>query len=287
MKEDDGPEVKFTSRALFYDSNFVENYRSQLGDMLNDNVYFYSTACFADWLNGDAPQSGPPQVMPTNLLQPTYVRNVPQEWTRIGNTINVLKMEINLLITANILRNNNQNIPMPATATQPESIMILQSPPVQGGEAYATRRGKSATDAYIRTTYRVMVIKDLKVNQQQTEIGWDTVMQQGSDPGSTNGGSMGGIMSYIKPEEWGRFEVLSDETVELNAQNPQKILTYSLNNKDIGHVRYTSSDSLAPSNIGIHVIWCALTMGAGFEGTFRAVDVSPPVLTRGLWFVDE
>lgn len=286
-KQNDGPEVKFTSRALYYGFQFKEVQRNQLGHQPHDNIYFYSTGCKAEWMNGDAPQTGPPQTMPTNLLLPTYVTFTPTDWSRIGNKINVVKMEINLLLTANYLTNNNQAIPIPVEPSGPSTIMILQSPPFQGGEAYATEFQQSSTSVYIRTTYRVMVIKDLKVNQNRTEVNWADVMQQETDPGSTNGGSMGGIMSYMKPSEWNRFEVLADETVELNAQNPQKIVTYTLGNKEVGSVRYTSTDALAPSNIGIHVIWCAQSVGVGYRGSFRVVNPTSPVLTRGLWFVDE
>lgn len=287
MRNDDGPDVKFSTRAITYDSEIRENYKQQFGDLNTDNIYFYNTASFAEWLNGDAPQVGPMQIMPTNLLMPSYVTDTPRSWSRIGNKINVQKMEINILITANSTRLTNQSIPIPATAGGPSTFMQLTSPPQQGGETYSTQYQMTSTLSYLRTTYRVMVIKDLKANNNVTTLGWHNVMVQEQDPGSTNGGSVGGIMSFVKPEEWGRFEVLEDEIIELSSTNPQKVVTYSLGAKDVGKVRYMSSDALAATNVGIHVIWCAMTNGVAFQGIGRVVTVTPPTLTRGLWWTDE
>lgn len=287
MGSDDGPEVKFSTRALIYASEYKENFRSQMGSMYIDNIYFYNKGGYVEWLNGDAPQVGPLLPIPTNLLVPSYVTQTPQGWSRMGNKINVQKMEINILLTANVARLTNQSIPIPTTAGGPSTFMQLTSPPQQGGESYSTQFQNTATSSYLRTTYRIMVIKDLKANNPTTTVEWDDVMVQERDPGVNTGGSVGGIMSFMKPEEWGRFEVLEDEIIELGSTNPQKLITYSLESKQIGKVRYTSADALATTNVGIHVIWCAMTNGSQFEGMAKVVDVTSPILTRGLWWTDE
>ena len=94
----------------------------------------------------------------------------------------------------------------------------------QNGESLATATDATSIEQFLRTTWRVVIFKDLQVNSTDPYIGWADVFQnQTVNTGSAAPiGEMGGVHSELNISNMGRFRILSDRTVELSAVCPQK-----------------------------------------------------------------
>ena len=111
---------------------------------------------------------------------------------------------------------------------------------------------------YLRTTYRLLVVKDLQVNSAENEIEYSDVME------STAATGFAGVHSELKVANMGRFRIMTDRLFNLDADDPMK--TISLNYYDIGDVRYNGTETSAAvpalTNNGIYVVWAMWTQGA-------------------------
>lgn len=153
---------------------------------------------------------------------------------------------------------------------------------------HGEQMGGVPTRAFMRTTYRCVIVKDLQVNSTDTEIDWNQVFETGS--GGTGNGSQGGVHSELNIGNMGRFFIMYDRTFTLDADDPQKTCKFKLRGSSIGTVRYNGPSEISLTDKGIHVIWAAYTVGtAGDSGTVdNAGDtiVSPPTMNSRLCFID-
>ncbi|AXH77804.1 MAG: capsid protein [Cressdnaviricota sp.] len=133
----------------------------------------------------------------------------------------------------------------------------------QSGESTATAANATLVQQYLRTTWRIVMVKDLQVNSVDPWIGWAAVFQNSSV--STGGlapiGEMGGIHSELNIANMGRFRVLSDRLVEVDAKCPQKTIRHLIGSKSIGSIRYNASGYSALTDSGIYVIAAAFVDG--------------------------
>ena len=146
----------------------------------------------------------------------------------------------------------------------------------QGGEAFGTATANPRDD-YLRTTYRMVIVKDLQVNSTDTEITWTQVFD--------TTGTQAGVHSELNVDNMGRFIILEDKTFTVDGDNPQKTCPFMIKGGAIGPVRYNGPSAVALTDKGVAVIWAAFVMGYG--ATAAEVSLSGPVGNSRLCFSDD
>lgn len=149
----------------------------------------------------------------------------------------------------------------------------------QNGESLATASNELIIQQFLRTTWRIVILKDLQVNSVDPWIGWAAVFQnQAVSSGALAPiGEMGGIHSELNIANMGRFRVLSDRLVEVDAKCPQKTIRHLIGAKSIGNVRYNGSGFSALTDSGIYVIAAAFVDGTSV-GTLDTNGLIDPQL---------
>ncbi|QIK03933.1 capsid protein [Northern red-backed vole stool-associated circular virus 68] len=181
----------------------------------------------------------------TNLYVQDLLKGLPQgtnATSRIGNVINVKYIKGNITLTANTITN---------ATTGFEN--------AQYGEAVIDDVANVLVQ-YVRTTYRVAIVRDLQVNSTAQIVSWGDVFS------GLNGTA--GVHSELNVANMGRFRILMDKLVNLDADDPMKTIPYLL--KGVGNIRYNGTETLNPDGTtyssamtdnGIYVIWACLTTG--------------------------
>lgn len=189
---------------------------------------------------------------------------------RIGNKIRVKWMKIRYTVTAPYVNNTKSDAD---NAQYGESALNAKSVEADG-----------TLSQFVRATVRVMIVKDTQVNSTDEVIKWDDVMEScngfGPDTGCTNG-----VHSELRISNMGRFQVLSDRTMELDADDPQKTKVVML--RGIGQVRYNGPGVNALTDQGIYVIW-AVYCGGVLMTTLNPdyFKMAPVVVSRRIAFTD-
>lgn len=134
------------------------------------------------------------------------------------------------------------------------------------GEALATASNATTVWQYLRTTFRVCIVKDLQVNSADGNVTWNDVFENGPSGVS---GEMGGVHAELRIANMGRFRVLSDQLIKTDAMSPQETVRFMVRGSQIGQVRYNGPTGGSLTDKGIYVIWAAYT--AGVVATLQAV----------------
>lgn len=121
------------------------------------------------------------------------------------------------------------------------------------GEAVATLSNATSVYQYLRTTWRVAIVKDLQVNSASAKINWTDVFEANSG----NIGQTGGVHSELKIANMGRFIVLEDRMIKTSAVCPQETLRFMIPGSKLGSIRYNDGTNTALTNQGIYIIWAA------------------------------
>ena len=114
--------------------------------------------------------------------------------TRVGNKIKAKYLKGSITVTA-----NQEN--------------VLDD---QGGEEVVNQTTNGLQ--YLRTTWRVVIVKDTQSNSTDTNITWDQVFSSGAVKSNEE---VGGINSELNIGNMGRFIILKDMRCELSAERPQ------------------------------------------------------------------
>ena len=150
----------------------------------------------------------------------------------------------------------------------------------QGGETVAhTVSAGTAAQNYLRTTYRMVIVKDMQVNSTDQHISWSQVFDTEN--------RWAGVHSELNVDNMGRFIVLDDKVFTLDADTPQKTCTFNIGGNALGSVRYNGADDKALTDKGVYVIWAAFVMGVTPSMTLADVDCPSPVGHSRLCFTDE
>ena len=99
---------------------------------------------------------------------------------------------------------------------------------------------------YMRTTYRMLLVKDLQVNSADAQVTWSQVMD------TTN--FQAGVHSELNVDNMGRFIILEDKVFTVDAQNPQKTVQFMVNGSKTGPVRYNGPAVSALTDKGLYVV---------------------------------
>lgn len=153
------------------------------------------------------------------------------------------------------------------------------------GEAIKSQNGEVFVDDdvlseenYLRTTFRMAIVKDNQVNSTQTHIAWDEVFG-GNDKAN-------GVHSQQNIDNMGRFTIIEDRKFELYANKPQKTLDFTIPGTNIGSVRYNGPSENALTDRGIYIIWAAYTVGAQYNDT-SVMNLAGPTGYSRFCFTDE
>lgn len=148
---------------------------------------------------------------------------------------------------------------------------------VQQGEQFAWDAA-NGNQVYLRTTYRMLLVKDLQVNSADAQVTWGQVMDTSN--------FQAGVHSELNVDNMGRFIILEDKMFTVDAQNPQKTVQFMVNGSKTGPVRYNGPGSNALTDKGLYVIWAAFTMGVGNIST-SDITIASPVGHSRVCFSDE
>ena len=149
----------------------------------------------------------------------------------------------------------------------------------QSGEAIA---GLTASNklSYLRTTYRMVIVKDLQVNSTDPQINWAQVFE-------TNTNLSAGVHSELNVDNMGRFIVLEDKYFTLDGDTPQKTYPFTINGSKIGNVRYNGPSDTALTDKGIYVIYAAYVMGVAPNVTTAMINLPAVVGNTRMCFTDD
>lgn len=147
----------------------------------------------------------------------------------------------------------------------------------QNGEAVAYESNTSTSD-YLRTTFRMVIVKDLQVNSGDVQVTWAQVFD--------TTGMQAGVHSELNVDNMGRFIVLEDKMFTLDGQNPQKTVPFMVRGSSIGSIRYNGPTWSAVTDKGLYVVWAAFVMGVVVSAT-SMINLASPVGHSRICFTDE
>lgn len=203
--------------------------------------------------------------------QQDLLKGLPQGTTaeaRIGNKINVKYIKGNISLSA------NTKVLSSTSATE------QANKPGGGGEAVTAVYNAASTFRYLRTTYRVAIVRDLQVNSTWTNVQWGDVF-------SLVDGTAG-VHSELSVNNMGRFRILMDKIIELDSDDPQKTIPFMVRN--VGPVRYNGPDvpnlSMALTDNGIYIVWACRTQGVQASGNGNEIWSEPVVINSRICFTD-
>lgn len=190
------------------------------------------------WRYANVPgNSGPVSYTGTAFVQDLF-KGLPQgtnATSRVGNVIRVKYLKGNITFTAATMKNS--------AASAANS---------QYGEALLQDASNELVQ-FLRTTVRCVIVRDLQVNSTSEQIEWGTVF--------SNLSGTSGVHSELNVGTMGRFKILSDKLIELDADDPQKTVKFIFRN--LGNVRYSGPEATAGSpastDTGVYVIWASST----------------------------
>ena len=131
---------------------------------------------------------------------------------------------------------------------------------------------------YLRTTFRMAIVKDLQVNSADAQVTWAQVFD--------TTGMQAGVHSELNVDNMGRFIVLEDKMFTLDGQNPQKTVPFMIRGGSMGSIRYNGPTWQAFTDKGLYVVWAAFVMGVLVSAT-SMVNLASPVGHSRVCFTDE
>jgi len=146
----------------------------------------------------------------------------------------------------------------------------------QNGESVAFEG--AATSDYLRTTFRMAIVKDLQVNSDDVQVTWAQVFD--------TTGMQAGVHSELNVDNMGRFIVLEDKMFTLDGQNPQKTVPFMVRGSSMGSIRYNGPTWTALTDKGLYVVWAAFVMGVVVSAT-SMINLASPVGHSRICFTDE
>lgn len=236
-------EKKYFDRSWQGDAN--EQLTGNTGNVAN-NGWMYSSTTWRGYTFGSSSTTPSPMSNDLNKFVPTGATAT----SRIGNVVKPIYYKGAFTFNA--------------------AEVIADTTKGQGGEAYADLTA-TPTRNYLRTTYRMVIVKDTQVNSVDTHLPWSTVFNGGANP------DLSGVHSELSIANMGRFFILEDRYFTLDADTPQKTIPWMVSGSKIGNVRYNGDAQTALTDKGLYVIYAAFVMGA--SSTIGPADIALPRVT--------
>ena len=224
-----------------YQANSSETLTGQKTPVVINNGVTYISNLWADYTFGT--QQANAATVSNDMLKGVATGTTAR--TRIGNKIRPSYLKGSFTFTAAHLAAGAQS---------------------QGGELGVNQIATTGGNAFLRTSVRFVIVKDLQVNSSDTNVTWQQVFD--------TTGQQAGVHSELNVDNMGRFIVLEDKIFTLDADQPQKTCAYKIGGNRIGSVRYNGPGATALTDKGVYVIWAAFVMG--FTGSASAADIQMP-----------
>lgn len=154
----------------------------------------------------------------------------------------------------------------------------LTDPAVIGQNGEALAYESNMRQDYLRTTFRMAIVKDLQVNSDDVQVTWAQVFD--------TTGMQAGVHSELNVDNMGRFIVLEDKMFTLDGQNPQKTVPFMIRGNSMGSIRYNGPTWQALTDKGLYVVWAAFVMGVMVTAT-SMITLASPVGHSRVCFTDE
>jgi len=159
------------------------------------------------------------------------------------------------------------------------TVEAAKSPLNQGGEQVNAMGGSGATPAYyMKTNFRLVLVKDMQVNNSTNIIHWTDVFGTGDSGAETSFGAN----DKLEISNMGRFRIMSDRRVTVDGTDPLKNIQMGC---APGKIRYNSGTNSALTDKGFYLLVAqdvtgdANTIATVLPGTMR--------FTSRLTFTDE
>lgn len=186
------------------------------------------------------------------VLLENYIKNIPQGTTvrsRVGNKIKMCYQKFGFNICA-AKSSRDQNGETVDEATQPNP-----GEPVN----------------FMKTTFRIVIVKDLQVNNSTNKIVWGNVFEDRNWIVAPNGTEIVmGCVDNLNIANMGRFIILHDSVHQLDATDPMKCVKFTLNTKDV--LRFNGPGPGALTDKGYYVL---VSQDIWSEDSTVGVDVLP------------
>ena len=160
--------------------------------------------------------------------------------TRVGNKVKSVYMKGSITLTA-----NQEN--------------VIDD---QGAEEVVNNTANGLQ--YLRTSWRIVIVKDTQSNSTDANITWDQVFANGAVKSNEE---VGGINSELNIGNMGRFIILKDMRCELSADRPQATVPFFISGSSVGEVRYNNDTINALTDKGIYIIAANQSTGLYTSGT--------------------
>ena len=179
----------------------------------------------------------------TNLV--SIMSNGSTAITRTGNKINAKWLDLGVTLEA------------------------AKSPVDQGGEQVNVEGAVVKASYYMKTVYRLVLVKDTQANNPTNVVTWGDVFGSGL---MSNEGTYFGASDKLNIGNMGRFRIIKDIKVTLDADDPLKNVKMGCSP---GMIRYNSGGYNALTDKGFHlviaqdVLGTANTIGSVIPGIVR------------------
>ncbi|AXH75180.1 MAG: capsid protein [Cressdnaviricota sp.] len=252
-------EKKYRDRALMVACGAGERTGAAAGPAASDGVMWTSENFFVYDFSGGSDGN---VASPTNNNLLKGVEQGTTATTRIGNVIRGCYLKGAMTL-------QGAKIVGPSTGATSGDM---------NGEALATASNATSVYQFLRTTWRVVIVKDLQVNSTADSITWDDVFERGTTY-SVQGKDISGVHSELNIANMGRFRIISDNFYKTDAVNPQQTVQYMIGGNTLGNIRYNGPSNNSLTDKGIHIIFAAYVSGVTALANSTTDGMVAPVIT--------
>ena len=143
------------------------------------------------------------------------------------------------------------------------TLEAAKSPLQQFGEQLNPEGAVVSAEYYMKTNYRVVVVKDLQVNNNTGSISWGDVFGAGS---SGVDGTYFGSADKLDIPNMGRFRVLKDVRCTVDAENP--LMNKKIVVGNIGDIRYNGAPSPSLTDKGYYILIAQDVLGTATSAAY-------------------
>jgi len=176
--------------------------------------------------------------------------------SRIGNKINVKYLQIGMTLQA---------------ATGPLD---------NGGEQENNETTSAGIPTqYMKTNFRIVLVKDMQANNNSNLVKWDQVFGSG-----LGGDDLAVVASndFLDITNMGRFIIMKDMRITLDADDPLRSVNFI--QRGIGEIRYSATGATSLTNVGYHLLVGQDTIGTA--ASVAKLKASPVMANTRVCFTE-
>ena len=136
------------------------------------------------------------------------------------------------------------------------TLEAAKSPVDQNGEQVNVEGGVATAQYYMKTIYRLVLVKDMQANNPTNTVSWGNVFGAGT---SGIDGTFFGATDKLDIPNMGRFRIVKDIVVTLDADEPMKNVRMGC---VPGSLRFNSANSAALTDKGYYLVIAQDVLGS-------------------------